>query len=75
MHTMYADASNNTPSYTHFSLYMVWRVHPLRFVTRIQVKLNIFAIFALFGYLNSIGGFVNALSTWYLDFMGDEWYT
>ena len=26
--TMYTNASNNAPSYTHVSLYMVWRVHP-----------------------------------------------
>ena len=28
MFTMYANISNNTPSYTHISLYVVWRVHP-----------------------------------------------
>ena len=28
MYNTYAYASNNTPSYTHVSLYMVWRVHP-----------------------------------------------
>ena len=26
---MYANALKNTPSYTHVSLYVVWRVHPL----------------------------------------------
>ena len=26
---MYTNASNNTPSYTHVSSYVVWRVHPL----------------------------------------------
>jgi hypothetical protein len=26
---MYTNASNNTPSYTHISSYVVWRVHPL----------------------------------------------
>ena len=25
---MYTNASNNTPSYIHISLYVVWRVHP-----------------------------------------------
>ena len=25
---MYANASNNTPSYTHVSSYVVWNVHP-----------------------------------------------
>ena len=29
MYTMYANASNNTTSYTHVDLYMIWRVHPL----------------------------------------------
>ena len=29
MYTMYANASNNTASYTHVSSYMIWRVHPL----------------------------------------------
>ena len=28
MYIMYANASNNTPSYTHVSSYVVWRVHP-----------------------------------------------
>ena len=28
MYNMYASASNNTPSYTHVSSYVVWRVHP-----------------------------------------------
>ena len=28
MYTMYITVSNNTPSYTHVSLYIVWRVHP-----------------------------------------------
>ena len=28
MYTMYASASNNTPSYTYVSSYGVWRVHP-----------------------------------------------
>ena len=28
MYTMYTNTSNNTPSYTHVSLYVVWRVHP-----------------------------------------------
>lgn len=28
MYTMYIDASNNTPPYTHIDSYMVWRVHP-----------------------------------------------
>ena len=29
MYVMYANASNNTPFYTHISSYMVWRVQPL----------------------------------------------
>ena len=29
MYSMYASASNSTPSYTHISLYVVWRVPPL----------------------------------------------
>ena len=29
MYTKYSNTSNNTPSYTHFSSYVVWRVHPL----------------------------------------------
>ena len=29
MYTRYANASNNTPTYSHIRLYMVWRVHPL----------------------------------------------
>ena len=28
MYIMYANASNDTPSYTQVSLYVVWRVHP-----------------------------------------------
>jgi hypothetical protein len=28
MYIMYANASNNTPSYTNVSSYVVWRVHP-----------------------------------------------
>ena len=28
MYSMYANASNNTPSYTYVSSYMAWRVHP-----------------------------------------------
>ena len=28
MYTMYANASNYTPFYTHVSSYVVWRVHP-----------------------------------------------
>ena len=28
MYVMYVGASNDTPSYTHISLYVVWRVHP-----------------------------------------------
>ena len=28
MYTMYINASNNTPSYTHISSYIIWRVHP-----------------------------------------------
>ena len=28
MYTMYANASNNTPSYTHITSYVVWSVHP-----------------------------------------------
>ena len=28
MYSMYAYASNNTPSYTQFNSYVVWRIHP-----------------------------------------------
>ena len=38
MNTMYANASNNTPSYTHISAYVVWRVHP-RFATIVELEL------------------------------------
>ena len=30
MYTMYANGSNNIPSYIHVSSYVVWRVHPSR---------------------------------------------
>ena len=29
MYTTYTNASNNTPSYTHVSLYVLWKIHPL----------------------------------------------
>ena len=29
MYIMYTSASNNAPSYTLVSLYVLWRVHPL----------------------------------------------
>ena len=29
---MYANASNNAPSYTHISLYLVWRVHTMGYI-------------------------------------------
>ena len=28
MYTMWANASNNSPSYTYVGSYMLWRVHP-----------------------------------------------
>ena len=29
MYIMYVNASNNTHAYSHVSLYVVWKVHPL----------------------------------------------
>lgn len=29
VYTLYSDASDNAPSYTHVSMHMTWRVHPL----------------------------------------------
>ena len=29
MNIMYANVSNNTPSYIHICSYVIWRVHPL----------------------------------------------
>ena len=40
MHTMYTNASNNTPFYTHISwTYMVWRVHPWEYSGTIPLEL------------------------------------
>jgi hypothetical protein len=41
MYTMYASASNNIPSYTHVSSYVVWRVHPH---AEIQPNTNLLAL-------------------------------
>ena len=38
MYTMCANASNNTPSYSHVRSYMVWKVHPLGWVQPYEFK-------------------------------------
>ena len=40
MYIMYINASSTTTSYTHVSLYMVWRIHPPPPLTRILYHID-----------------------------------
>ena len=38
MYTIYANASNNIPSYTHINLFVVWKVHPLESAMKLPLN-------------------------------------